>query len=621
MAEDGSGTSGRTDSTVTAVTTVPASTTSIIGDKNGSFSMDYDLIGCEICFEPFHPAKRPPKLLPCGHNFCEQCIFSLCCHQQYYLLDSINCPTCRTELSTSTAFAAPTNYDLCKMLETVLPQLGSSNSANVTVIHVPDISSGSNGTEKSSRIGRRSWHRRFAGRYTSSNRLRSMCCANCSRKLNETKRRKEARFCVRCFGSEKDGDDCLRLACLECCVNRHNGHQLVTLNELECEHQKLINDLHTLEENIRETSVRIEENLRILKEDLMMPAADCKTLCKAKQSLRRDCEADLKFALSVLENAGTVPLSPAVLHRMRQHQYQNGAKLHKLLHFIEKCNESINDRYNRHIKLKTSVQVSSPFSLTAASMRQSRTALNSNTHDNRSATEAVAAVLAVACSSSAGFGNRTQLIEEAVKVLSKKGATKSQKRTALLCCAKQLHLFIEETTSKQSLLLYIDAYLHIFYQLNLLVTRFPSDDDGEITVTRRDVWKLVQLVYTDLMRCAAKQWRSEEGDRVDLVDDLAFLCSLYSDVCDQATITICMIEAARARAAASLPKNDDEWRTMQIRLNLIDEHLMECRRVQKLHQLRVATASRPRRCRYRRWQLMKRLWKLVWACFNKSTEQ
>lgn len=86
MTEDGSGTSGKTDSTVTAVTAVPASTTSKIGDKNASSSMDYDLIGCEICFEPFHPAKRPPKLLPCGHNFCEQCIFSLCCHQQVRLL-------------------------------------------------------------------------------------------------------------------------------------------------------------------------------------------------------------------------------------------------------------------------------------------------------------------------------------------------------------------------------------------------------------------------------------------------------------------------------------------------------------------------------------------------------
>lgn len=42
----------------------------------------YASIHCEICFEPFHTRKRPLKLLPCEHNFCEQCIFSLRCHQQ-----------------------------------------------------------------------------------------------------------------------------------------------------------------------------------------------------------------------------------------------------------------------------------------------------------------------------------------------------------------------------------------------------------------------------------------------------------------------------------------------------------------------------------------------------------
>lgn len=52
------------------------------------------------------------------------------------------------------------------------------------------------------------------------------------------------------------------------------------------------------------------------------------------------------------------------------------------------------------------------------------------------------------------------------------------------------------------------------------------------------------------------------------MDDLAFLCSIYSDVCDQATITICMIEAARARAASdSLP--EDERQSQQLRLKVL----------------------------------------------------
>ncbi|KAK6016581.1 hypothetical protein OSTOST_17934, partial [Ostertagia ostertagi] len=72
-----------------------------------------DVVTCEVCLEPFQPLTRPPKILPCGHNFCDQCLFSLCCHQQYYLLDSIKCPTCRTSFPTNVAIEAPTNWDLC----------------------------------------------------------------------------------------------------------------------------------------------------------------------------------------------------------------------------------------------------------------------------------------------------------------------------------------------------------------------------------------------------------------------------------------------------------------------------------------------------------------------------
>ncbi|VDN24726.1 unnamed protein product [Gongylonema pulchrum] len=290
-------------SSISGTAEAAATLISLKTDKHESLSLssssslmtdgDYDLIGCEVCFEPFHPTKRPPKLLPCGHNFCERCIFSLCCHQQYYLLDSVNCPTCRTEFNTSVAFAAPTNYDLCsrkfqqsltfmfpEMLQTVLPQRENAGNANITVIHVPDVSSNSS-------CGRRSsWRRRCVGRHSGSNRLKSMRCANCSQKLNEKKCQKEARFCTRCFGFRLlRRRNFQRLACLECCVNRHNGHQLVTLDELEYEHQKLINDLHILSGNIRETSERIEENLKSLREEQLMPSTDCKTLNKAEQCL------------------------------------------------------------------------------------------------------------------------------------------------------------------------------------------------------------------------------------------------------------------------------------------------------------------------------------------------
>ncbi|VIO88836.1 Uncharacterized protein BM_BM2779 [Brugia malayi] len=579
-------------------------------------------IRCEICFQPFHIRKRLPKLLPCEHNFCEQCIFSLCCHQQYYLLDSINCPTCRTEFNTSAALAATTNYRLCQLLETVQQQqVGTTNDANITVIHVSDNNCSTR--NRSARL--HSWQRNPRS-LSNPKRCQLMQCTDCSRKMNEKKCRKEVRFCEGCFNTKKDDDDCLRVICLKCCVDRHNGHKLVTLSELENEHQKLINDLRSLQQSIQKTNKWIEISLKVLTEDSMISATDCIALCKAKQNLRNECEADMRFALSVLENAGTTPLSPTALQRMRQHQYHNSARLHKLLHFIEKFNQSIKERYNRSIKVGTSMSHSSLPSLD----RQTRITLCNSTSDDRSAAEAIAAVLVVAFDRKSynGSEKRMEVVEEAMRAVGKKNSTKAVRRAALLCCAKQLREFIDdESISKQSILLYIDAYLHIFYQLNLLVSSQENSQDTT-AVTRWDIWKLIQVIYSDLMRCAAKHWESDESERVDLIDDLAFLCFLYSDVSDEAMITICMIEAARARTAAAAAISPVTWEklnevedegqlTMNIRLNLIDEHLLECRRVQKLQRLHTTTITRHRNCL--RQQSLKGLWKLLSTCFDKSS--
>ncbi|VDO18363.1 unnamed protein product, partial [Brugia timori] len=134
-----------------------------------------------------------------------------------------------------------------------------------------------------------------------------------------------------------------------------------------------------------------------------------------------------------------------------------------------------------------------------------------------------------------GSEKRMEVVEEAMRAVGKKNSTKAVRRAALLCCAKQLREFIDDeyclhrsqSISKQSILLYIDAYLHIFYQLNLLVSSQENSQDTT-AVTRWDIWKLIQVIYSDLMRCAAKHWESDESERVDLIDDLAFLCFLYS---------------------------------------------------------------------------------------------
>ena len=62
--------------------------------KDGDWSSGDDLFQCAICFEPF----TNPKMLQCGHTFCEECLQRLYdTNQQTRLaqLRKLSCPTCR----------------------------------------------------------------------------------------------------------------------------------------------------------------------------------------------------------------------------------------------------------------------------------------------------------------------------------------------------------------------------------------------------------------------------------------------------------------------------------------------------------------------------------------------
>lgn len=84
---------------------------------------------------------------------------------------------------------------------------------------------------------------------------------------------------------------------------------------------------------------------------------------------------------------------------------------------------------------------------------------------------------------------------------------------------------------------------------------------------------------------------------------MAFLCDLYSDVCDTAMMTVCVIEAARSRVTIDQAETESEKERVQVQLKLIDEHLFECQRVQKLRELRSNTKTKGgSRCsRIKRW--------------------
>ncbi|VDM66542.1 unnamed protein product [Strongylus vulgaris] len=152
---------------------------------------------------------------------------------------------------------------------------------------------------------------------------------------------------------------------------------------------------------------------------------------------------------------------------------------------------------------------------------------------------------------------------------------------------------------KEELAIYADALLHCFHQANSLTRNAAPVLKPN---SRRTVWKGVQMAYTELLRVGAKNYPSYHPERIALLDDLAYLCHLYADICDQATVTICMIEAARARASDEKLDEMDRIKTAQ-RLKEIDHHLLECRRLQRLQELRTTKTKKP--CK------LKRLWKLI----------
>ena len=60
----------------------------------GEFSSFDDLLLCVICYEPF----TNPKMLQCGHTFCEHCLQR--CHnasqeERWSRRGNLSCPTCR----------------------------------------------------------------------------------------------------------------------------------------------------------------------------------------------------------------------------------------------------------------------------------------------------------------------------------------------------------------------------------------------------------------------------------------------------------------------------------------------------------------------------------------------
>ncbi|KAK6047642.1 hypothetical protein COOONC_14853 [Cooperia oncophora] len=571
-----------------------------------------DVVSCEVCLEPFQPLTRPPKILPCGHNFCDQCLFSLCCHQQYYLLDSIKCPTCRTSFPTNVAIEAPTNWDLCKILENV--QKG--REMNVTVIHVPDM------PRVPPEASPHSLKRKGILTRTTS-RTQKEKCSDCHRKLSAKIIGKAARYCYECNQKEK-----ITFTCLECCVNKHNGHTLLSLSQLQAEQLKVLGELRELRRRI----VDAFSSGHSFPEEWSSKGDKGLSSSTSKQtSLTNDARlAKLDHTIEVIESSAVI--CPKKL-RYVDFTYEN---IKKIPEKGNNCSELRNEQIHQCSRLFTTTSVhqnASPSILEKSGVsscsQQPRSLPRSTSFHSFSCLDLLVPLLP-----------RTALSRD-LSVLIQDISPKhpvEQRCEAFIKAASILMNILYDDVPVEQLPLIADALLQCFCQANSLSRKKPQFAKSH-PVSRKVIWKAIQCAYTELMRHASKTFLSYEPERIAILDDLAYLCNIYADVCDQtflsyeperiailddlaylcniyadvcdqATVTICMIEAARARMAEEKLPEQDRKKTAQ-RLKEIDDHLLECRRLQKLQDLRTTKTKKPKKLKW--------LWRILFRRSKKQT--
>ncbi|CAJ0576940.1 unnamed protein product, partial [Mesorhabditis spiculigera] len=546
-----------------------------------------ETVSCEVCFEAFQPIQRPPKILPCGHNFCSQCLFSICCHQEYYLLDSIKCPTCRRQFSTTTAKNAPTNYDLCKILESVKK---GREVNNITVIHVsgteePKTPKSSKSDKKkkkwkSTDLDRERRHReeiqflapdvkRLAGG-SKREKVAVKRCQDCKRKVTAKNLEKLARYCEECSTSAS-----VNFSCLECCVNLHNGHHLFSVQQMCSIKQQVLDEVREIRSKTVDAGERFDRRLSELRS--AGAPIDSPQLVAAKQNCMNEALAQLDATIRKLEAKRLLPTT--LLKCIREAQYSHYTKVSQLSARLEKAVIIPQNHDSPMHATKACDRFSSSFCSTATTTSRIRQQRLTVRGDDSLAREALHAIVSVLPQNE----KSAQLAEILMRFTPKD--TVEQRKQLYLNAAKLIVQFLYEDRDLPALEMFKDFFLNAFYQLHVLSRKKNEFGTETKKISRSQIWKSVQFCYNELLKVASKKFPASHPERIDVIDDLAYLCHLFADVCDQSTVTVCMIEAARARASDSF-LDETQRNLADERLQQIDDHLLDCRKAQKLQQLR-----------------------------------
>jgi len=186
-------------------------------------------VNCSVCFEDYAEARRP-RMLPCGHTFCEVCLGDLAKDQQ------VQCPNCKCQQTSNVPPAGyAINYDL----------LSSAAESRLAAPAVSEAKSGVNeAKEVKPEVKCAECQEKAATLF-----CQSSCgelCDDCSalihrirvtRKhvlVNIADKPKSKRMCP----EHKDQEallycmQCERLACVRCGFGSHRNHGVVDVAEV-----------------------------------------------------------------------------------------------------------------------------------------------------------------------------------------------------------------------------------------------------------------------------------------------------------------------------------------------------------------------------------------------------
>uniref|UniRef100_A0A0K0EP28 RING-type domain-containing protein n=1 Tax=Strongyloides stercoralis TaxID=6248 RepID=A0A0K0EP28_STRER len=538
-------------------------------------------MNCLNCLEPFGTRTNIPKILPCGHNVCDLCLHTLSCRQQILLLDNISCPSCNVKFDTTTILNVPTNQSIIKVIDESLV-----TESNVTVIHIPD-------KKTAESFKKKTYDNKHIKRISSKNQFKKpiyekkYICNDCSRKLSVKDIEKKCRYCSICYEYSSK----LRISCLECCVNSHNGHPLLSLSKLREGDKRLWEDIKDFSNRISDASMTFDILYEKIENNLVDKSLKIEKLKEIKNNIMNEINRKNFKAISSVEKSikytTKLPHSPGFISNIKKIHLTGYLEIYKLIGTCQKILESsfvknIDEKLNiNNFSDLNNTKSSNDFSLYSYNFIETLLKLNTEIQ----------------------FTFIFDAIRTVIQRIENIYDNPCNQIRSLLACVTPLNQLINKNMSETSFLMLQCIYSECFKRL---INMWKKEYSNNIKET--DIWNCIQTSFIELLKVGCEIWTSEDINRMILVQDLSYLCKLFPETSDSSVITHCLIEQTRFISATSnimskgenenvsftLEKSKDNYKELvNLHINLIDDQLSECRNKKKLKELRFSAKISP----------------------------